>query len=66
MGITMVYFIGLLPVLSDLIHVNFKLGLYKVLVIIIITVIAFDKIPCYIYFSTAIFFFQLLWSIIEY
>ena len=56
----MVYFIGLLPVLSDLIHVNFKLGLYKVLVIIIITVIAFDKIPCYIYFSTAIFFFQLL------
>ena len=62
----MVYFIGLLPVLSDLIHVNFKLGLYKVLVIIIITVIAFDKIPFYIYFSTAIFFFQLLWSIIEY
>ena len=56
----MVYFIGLLPVLSDLIHVNFKLGLYKVLVIIIITVIAFDKIPFYIYFSTAIFFFQLL------
>ena len=57
----MVYFIGLLPVLSDLIHVNFfELGLYKVLAIIIITVIAFDKIPCYIYFSTAIFSFQLL------
>ena len=47
----MVYFIGLLPVLSDLIHVNFfELGLYKVLAIIIITVIAFDKIPCYINF----------------